>query len=49
MESRSGQSTSQDSLEKHGDVDPAAYAKLCSLLRYIDGDYADSTTFAKLR
>jgi len=38
----------KDSLEKHGDLDPAAYAKLCSLLGYIDGDYADSTTFAKL-
>src|SRR6185503_18090824 len=39
----------KDSLEKHGDFDPAAYAKLCSLLSYIDGDYRDPTTFANLR
>ena len=39
----------KDSLEKHGDLDPAAYAKLCSLLGYIDGDYGDPTTFVKLR
>src|SRR4030095_11740895 len=28
-----------DSLEKHGGVDPAAFEKLCGLLRYVDGDY----------
>jgi glucose-6-phosphate 1-dehydrogenase len=39
----------KDSLEKHGGLDPAAYAKLCSLLGYIAGDYDDKTTFAKLR
>src|SRR5690349_11243999 len=39
----------KDSLEKHGNLDPAAFAKLCSLLGYIDGDYNDPTTFAKLR
>ena len=39
----------KDSLEKHGGLDPAAFAKLCSLLGYIDGDYGDPTTFAKLR
>jgi glucose-6-phosphate 1-dehydrogenase len=39
----------KDSLEKHGDMDSAAYAKLCSLLGYIDGDYGDPTTFVKLR
>jgi glucose-6-phosphate 1-dehydrogenase len=32
-----------------GGVDEAAFAKLVSLLQYIDGDYADPTTFAKLR
>lgn len=39
----------KDSLEKHGHLDPVAYAKLCSLLHYIDGDYGDPTTFTKLR
>ncbi|HQR49876.1 MAG TPA: glucose-6-phosphate dehydrogenase, partial [Steroidobacteraceae bacterium] len=38
-----------DSLEKHGGIDEAAFAKLCSLLRYVDGDYADPATFAALR
>ena len=36
------------SLEKHGGVDPAAFKTLCGLLRYVDGDYADSATFAAL-
>src|ERR1700750_2143252 len=39
----------QDSLEKHGGVDPEAWQKLSSLLRYVDGDYADDTTFQALR
>ena len=39
----------QDSLEKHGGLDPAAFAKLTTLLRYVDGDYADDATFVKLR
>jgi glucose-6-phosphate 1-dehydrogenase len=38
-----------DSLEQHGGVHPAAFAKLCGLLRYVDGDYRDSTTFQSLR
>jgi len=38
-----------DSLEKHGGVDPAAFEKLTSLLRYVDGDYQDPATFAALR
>jgi glucose-6-phosphate 1-dehydrogenase len=38
-----------DSLEKHGGVDPAAFEKLNSLLRYVDGDYQDPSTFAALR
>src|SRR5271170_5480347 len=37
-----------DSLEKHGGVDPAAFAKLSSLLRYVDGDYNDAATFQAL-
>lgn len=39
----------RDSLEKHGGVDTAAFAKLSGLLRYVDGDYQDPTTFQKLR
>jgi glucose-6-phosphate 1-dehydrogenase len=39
----------KDSLEKHGGVDPSAWEKLSSLLRYIDGDYKDPATFQNLR
>src|ERR1700692_542077 len=39
----------RDSVEKHGGLDPAAFAKLSSLLRYVDGDYQDPATFAALR
>jgi len=39
----------RDSLEKHGGLDAAAFGKLISLLRYIDGDYADPATFSGLR
>jgi glucose-6-phosphate 1-dehydrogenase len=38
-----------DSLEAHGGVDPAAFDKLRSLLRYVDGDYADPATFQAIR
>ena len=38
-----------DSLEKHGGVDAAAFEKLSSLLRYVDGDYQDPATFQALR
>src|SRR6202163_1508353 len=37
-----------DSLEKHGGVDRAAFEKLSSLLRYVDGDYNDPATFRAL-
>ncbi|MGA3092822.1 MAG: glucose-6-phosphate dehydrogenase, partial [Terriglobales bacterium] len=37
-----------DSLAKHGGVDDAAFAKLSSLLRYVDGDYQDAATFEAL-
>ena len=37
-----------DSLEKHGGVDAAAFEKLSSLLRYVDGDYNDPATFQVL-
>lgn len=42
-------SRAQDSLAKHGGVDPAAFSKLMQLLKYIDGDYQDPATFQKLR
>ncbi len=38
-----------DSLEKHGGVDRAAFEKLRSLLRYVDGDYQDPATFTSIR
>ena len=37
-----------DSLQHHGLTDPAAVGKLISLLRYVDGDYADPATFSRL-
>jgi len=39
----------KDSLEKHGGLDPAAFGKLSSLLRYVDGDYKDPSTFQAIR
>ena len=39
----------RDSVEKHGGLDPAAFAKLSGLLRYVDGDYQNPATFAALR
>src|SRR5271170_7170961 len=39
----------KDSLEKHGGLDAAAFAKLSGLLRYVDGDYNDPATFQALR
>jgi glucose-6-phosphate 1-dehydrogenase len=39
----------KDSLEKHGGLDAGAWEKLSGLLRYVDGDYADSATFQAVR
>lgn len=39
----------RDSLQNHGGIDPAAFEKLSSLLRYVDGDYKDPATFQALR
>ncbi len=36
------------SLDDHGGVDDAAYARLTSSLRYVDGDYTDPATFDRL-
>jgi glucose-6-phosphate 1-dehydrogenase len=38
-----------DSLEKNGGVDRTAFDKLCSLLRYVEGDYNDPGTFTTIR
>ncbi len=37
------------SVSEHGGQDRDAFAKLAAALRYVDGDYNDSTTFAQLR
>ena len=39
----------KDSLETHGGLDPAAFATLRGLLRYVDGDYKDPATFQAIR
>ena len=39
----------QDSVEKYGGLDRPAFDRLCSLLRYVDGDYRDTATFEQLR
>jgi glucose-6-phosphate 1-dehydrogenase len=39
----------RDSVEKHGGLDREAFAKLSTLLHYVDGDYASPATFQTLR
>ncbi len=39
----------RDSVQHNGDFDEQSFAKLAALLRYVDGDYADPGTFAKLK
>ena len=39
----------RESVEKHGGADPIAFDKLCSLLRYVDGDYNEPSTFVEIR
>jgi glucose-6-phosphate 1-dehydrogenase len=39
----------RDSVEQHGGIDTNAFNTLCDLLRYVDGDYADGTTFEELK
>ena len=39
----------QESVETYGGLDRGAFAKLCGLLRYVDGDYRDPATFEALR
>jgi glucose-6-phosphate 1-dehydrogenase len=38
----------KDSLLAHGGLDAKAFAKLTSLLRYVDGDYNDPSTYMQL-
>ena len=39
----------RESIENHGELDSAAFERLCELLRYVDGDYRDSATFQAIR
>src|SRR3989440_8680894 len=39
----------EDSLEKHGGLDRAAFGTLCGVLRYVDGDHKDPATFQAIR
>src|SRR5271157_1682116 len=39
----------RDSVEKHGGIDPEGLADLLGRLRYVDGDYADASTFTQVR
>ena len=39
----------RDSVEEHGGLHATAFDNLCSLLRYVDGDYQDPATFQTLR
>jgi glucose-6-phosphate 1-dehydrogenase len=39
----------QDSVEKHGGLDPVGFPILLSKLRYVDGDYKDPQTFVNVR
>jgi glucose-6-phosphate 1-dehydrogenase len=43
------QARARDSVERHGGVDPAAFARLIELLRYVGGDYEDPATFGALK
>ena len=39
----------RDSVEQHGGLDPAAFAKLAAQLQYISGDYGSEATYIQLR
>jgi glucose-6-phosphate 1-dehydrogenase len=43
------QARARESLEQHGGIDPAAFEKLTSLLRYVRGDNADPAMYQALR
>jgi len=39
----------RESVEEHGGVDPEGFPRLMKLLRYVEGDYSDPSTFESLR
>jgi len=39
----------RESVEKHGGLDRQAFDRMCRLLRYVDGDYHETSTFQQLR
>lgn len=39
----------RDSVQQSGDFDAASFETLAAQMRYVDGDYADPATFAKLK
>src|SRR6478736_7303883 len=39
----------RESVERHGGLDRDAFERLSRLLRYVDGDYHDASTFQTLR
>jgi glucose-6-phosphate 1-dehydrogenase len=39
----------RESVEKHGGLDREAFDRVCRLLRYVDGDYHEASTFQALR
>jgi glucose-6-phosphate 1-dehydrogenase len=39
----------RSSVKQNGDFDAVSFQKMAALLRYVDGDYSDPATFAKLR
>jgi glucose-6-phosphate 1-dehydrogenase len=43
------QARARDSILAHGSLDETVFARLSSLLRYVDGDYRDAATFTALR
>ncbi len=39
----------RESIEKHGGIDPAAFARMIQLMAYVGGDYEDPATFQALK
>jgi glucose-6-phosphate 1-dehydrogenase len=39
----------RDSIEKNDQLDPDAFARLSSLMQYVDGDYNDPATYEKIK
>jgi glucose-6-phosphate 1-dehydrogenase len=39
----------RESIQTHGGIDSKSFDSLCKLLRYVDGDYTDPSTFAAIR